>query len=219
MSESQERPRRGGTARLGGRGTNNGEARRTERLAQSGDEWSTREPVNPGWRSERSAARGGAGRRGGLPASPQEFQIWLQAGGWRYAVGIGVLVLVLLIALMAMLTSNTGEVAQPVAEPPLSGVGSDTGIRAESQTLPPTAAPPTAPPAPTFYIVGGTEGLGLFLRPQPSTEGEAITSIPDGTRVERIGEDVTGADRVWRKVRTPEGREGYVAADFLTPAP
>lgn len=218
MSDSQERPRRGGTARLGGRGGNNGEARRTERLAQSGDEWSTREPVNPGWRSERSTTRV-AQRRGGLPASPQEFQIWLQAGGWRYAVGIGVLVLVLLIALMAMLTSNTGAVAQPADEPPISGVGSDTGVRTEAQTLPPTAAPPTAAPAPSVYIVGGTDGLGLFLRSQPSTTGEVLDTIPDGDRVERIGEDVTGADRVWRKVRTSKGQEGYVAADFLTPAP
>lgn len=218
MSDSQERPRRGGAARLGGRGGSNGEARRTERLAQSGDEWSTREPVNPGWRSERSTTRV-AQRRGALPSSPQEFQIWLQTGGWRYAVGIGVLVLVLLIALMALLTSNTGEAALPADEPPLSGAGTTSGTLGEPQTLPPTAAPPTAPPAPSFYVVGGTDGLGLLLRPQPSTDGAALATIPDGTRVERIGEDVAGADRVWRKVRTPSGQEGYVAAEFLTAAP
>jgi hypothetical protein len=80
-------------------------------------------------------------------------------------------------------------------------------------------APTAAPPGGRFYIVSGTGGQGLFLRPDPSTAGTPITTLPEGTRVEAIGEDVPGGDYLWRKVRTPDGREGYVAADFLITAP
>ncbi|NTU81808.1 MAG: hypothetical protein HGA45_20940, partial [Chloroflexales bacterium] len=107
MSEpKQGRGRRGQTQRLPeGERVAGGDVRRTERLDSTGDEWSQAEPVNPGWRSERSGSRR-APRRGALPASPQEFQLWLQAGGWRYLAGIAALLVVLLIALLAFARSD-----------------------------------------------------------------------------------------------------------------
>jgi hypothetical protein len=102
---------------------------------------------------------------------------------------------------------------QPAASEPVLGTGSSVDAQ------PSVTAAPTVPPAPQFFVVTGTGGQGLFLRPEPSTVGEALTTLPDGTRVEQIGEDVPGADRVWRQVRAPDGQEGYVAVDFLTPAP
>lgn len=195
-------------------------ARRTEHLTSDGDEWREREPVNPGWRNERSTGRKPA-RRGALPSSPQEFQLWLQAGGWRYLAGIAALVVVLLIALLAFARNDQREAGLPpvgeeqpaVSQPVLGGAGS------ESDALPTVTPAPPTPAQPSFFVVTGTAGQGLFLRPQPSTEGDPLTTLPDGTRVEQVGEDVPGADRVWRKVRAPDGQEGYVAVDFLTPAP
>lgn len=217
---------RGNTQRLPpeggpeGRGGDPG-ARRADRGQQAGDEWREREPVNPGWRSERSSGRRSS-RRGALPSSPQEFQLWLQAGGWRYLAGIAALVVVLLIALLAFARNDRREAGLPlppvgeeqpaVSEPALGGAGPEGA----APTV--TAAPP--PPAqPQFFVVAGTAGQGLFLRPQPSTQGAPLTTLPDGTRVEQIGDDVPGGDFVWRQVRAPDGQEGYVAVDFLTPAP
>jgi hypothetical protein len=197
-----------------------GEPRRTERLGPNGDEWSEREPVNPGWRSERASGRR-ASRRGALPSSPQEFQLWLQAGGWRYLAGIAALLVVLLIAMLAFARNGQREVGLPSQTLPTSepvlGVGGDSG--AAPGALPSVTPEPPPPAAPQFFVVTGTSGQGLFLRPQPSIEGAPLTTLPDGTRVEQIGDDVPGGDYVWRQVRAPDGQEGYVAVDFLTPAP
>ncbi len=200
------------------RGGANAGRRNTERLGPTGDEWSEREPVNPGWRSERASGRKTT-RRGALPSSPQEFQLWLQAGGWRYVAGIALLLVVLLIALLAFTRSpqrqaglpGVGEQQPAVSEPVLGG--------APASALPTVTLAPTAPAQAQFFVVTGTAPDGLFLRPQPSREGAPVTTLPDGTRVEQIGEDVPGGDFVWRKVRAPGGQEGYVAVDFLTPAP
>jgi hypothetical protein len=217
MSDSDSRGR-GRTQRLppeerGGRST--------EELSPSGDDWSSREPLNSDWRAERSKGRK-ASRRGALPSSPQEFQLWLQAGGWRFVAGIAGLLVLLLIAMLAFSRNEQREAGlpavgqeQPATSEPVLGAGTDAGAAIA------TAAPaaPTASPQPSFFVVTGTAGQGLFLRPQPSTEGAPLTTLPDGTRVEQIGDDVPGADRVWRQVRAPDGQEGYVAVDFLTPAP
>lgn len=220
MSNAKERPRRGGTARLTPDDTlpQRGEGRRTERLAPDGDEWSQREPVNPGWRSERVGQRRS---KGALPASPQEFQLWLQAGGWRYLAGIGILLIVLLIAVLAYSRNDkraTGVGFGQEEAAPTSAIGAQTGMPTILPAV--TSAPPTAvAPATKSFIVTGTGIEGLLLRPEPSRDKDAIGTLPDGTRVEQIGDDVTGGDYVWRHIRAPDGKEGWVAIDFLVPAP
>jgi hypothetical protein len=217
---SQQRGRRGQTQRLTG-AERGGEVRRTERLSPDGDDWSQAEPVNPGWRSERSGSRRAA-RRGALPSSPQEFQLWLQAGGWRYVAGIATLLVVLLIAMLAFTRSDEREsgvgfdqVAPTTASDAVFGGSGEAPV----DSLPTVTLPPPTPVTPQRFVVSGTSGQGLFLRPAPSTEGNPLTTLPDGTVLEQIGEDVAGGDRMWRQVRAPDGQEGYVAVDFLTPAP
>lgn len=218
MSDPRGEQRRGKTQRLpASEAGARGEPRRTERLAPTGDEWSQAEPVNPGWRSERAAGR--TGRRSALPRSPQEFQLWLQAGGWRYVAGIAALLVVLLIALLAFARNEQRAAGFPRRAETTETTLPAVGVGAEGAVLPTVTVAPTVPPTPSFFVVTGTDGQGLFLRPGPSTEGEPITTLPDGTRLEQIGEDVPGPDRVWRQVRAPDGQEGYVAVDFLTPAP
>jgi hypothetical protein len=69
------------------------------------------------------------------------------------------------------------------------------------------------------FVVINTGDLGLFLRADHSTEAQVIETLPDGTRVEKVGEDFTGPDRVWRNVKVPSGQQGWVAVEYLQPAP
>jgi hypothetical protein len=223
MSEGNDQPQRGGAARPSGDEGGRGEVRRTERLSPGGDEWSQREPVNPGWRSERAAGSRGPRRpRGGLPRSPQEFQLWLQDGGWRYIAGIAFLLIVLLIALLAYGRNDQREAGIGIDEQkaPTSFVGVG-GSALTPIAQPAVTAAPTVTSAPKFFTVTGTGTDGLFLRSTPSTDGQQIATLPDGTRVERIGEDTTAGGRTWRNVRTTQSpaQEGWVAVDFLTAAP
>jgi len=44
-----------------------------------------------------------------------------------------------------------------------------------------------------------------------------IKTLPEGTIVTVVGEDSVQPDRVWKRVRDPEGAEGWAAADYLAP--
>nr|WP_139088746.1 SH3 domain-containing protein [Oscillochloris trichoides] len=221
MSEGSERPQRNGTSRQAADEGGRGGARRTERLSAGNEEWNQREPVNPGWRSERvaGARTAQAARRGkaGLPRSPQEFQIWLQAGGWRYLAAIAGLLVVLLIALLAFGRNDQRTAGLGIEDQraPTSIVGAmnDPIVQA---TLTPA---PTVPTGPRIFVVTGTGDWGLFLRPDHNANNTPIISYPDGTRLEQVGEDFVGPDRIWRQVRAPDGNTGWVAAEFLTPVP
>lgn len=224
MNEGRERARRGATQRLNDDQPANGAtSREVDQFDPAVEEWRSREPVNPDWRSTRANQRP-TRRKGALPSSPQEFQLWLQKGGWRYGVGIAVLLVGVLIALLAFGRSAEREAGLGLGE---SGAGADvpaldlTPIIAQPEE--PAAQPePAAAPAPAAFgrfTVVGTGGQGLLLRPGPSRDGAPIATLPDGTQVEQIGEDVPGGDFVWRQIRTPDGQEGWVAVDFLVAAP
>ena len=222
MSEGNERPRRSGTARPSDEESGRIDSRRTERLNPGGDEWSQREPVNPGWRSERATGPlGGRRGQGKVPSSPQEFQLWLQDGGWRYIAGIAALLIVLLIALLAYGRNDQRNAGLGVDErkAPTSAVGARNALTPIAQSA--VTSAPTALTAPKFFTVMGTDIQGLFLRPNPSTSGMPIATLPDGTRVEQVGVDSTADGRTWRKVRTTQSptQEGWVAAEFLNPVP
>jgi hypothetical protein len=80
-------------------------------------------------------------------------------------------------------------------------------------------AQPTLPAATSqqqsqAVYVTNTGGQGLTLRQAPG--GAAIRGLPDGTALTPTGEEQIVGDRLWRKVRDAQGREGWVAADFLT---
>jgi len=215
--------RRGQTQRLPDRDAPEptGRSGQTRRYDPDDDEWVERSPADPHWRRERSSGRRRAAR-GPLPASPQEFQLWLQAGGWRYLAGIMLLGIVLLIALLAFARTEQRESGLGFREPttaPVTTPLSGSGLSSEPYPALTPEGPTAAPVGGRFYIVSGTGNQGLFLRPDPSTAGAPIATLPEGTRVEALGEEVPGGDYLWRKVRAPDGREGYVAADFLVDAP
>jgi hypothetical protein len=63
-------------------------------------------------------------------------------------------------------------------------------------------------------MVVNTEGSGVTLRDQPGT-GERIKVWPEGTELVPLGETQQAANRLWTRVRDPEGNVGWVASEFL----
>ncbi|MBC8075597.1 MAG: SH3 domain-containing protein, partial [Chloroflexales bacterium] len=180
-------------------------------------------PVNPGWRSERAPRSQARRAPRGFAASPQEAIIWLQGGGWRYvAAAAGALVL-LLVLLLIFRGRGGGTALTPLAPTRVAtNIANTDTAGAGLPVLQPTVTPeplPSPPPLATNFVVAGTNGEGLFLRADHSAESEIFETLPDGTAVTRTGDDFTGTDRVWRKVRAPSGKEGWVAVDFLQAAP
>lgn len=172
--------------------------------------------VRSNWREGRATRR----RRTttALPSSRQEFILWLQHGGWPIALGIVALVLVAVVALLLM--SPAEPLANDTALQPTIGPFDQQEPLLQQQptiTLPPataTTAPPTQAAGVEFRVFN-TEGLGLFLRPEPNTNNQPLKTLPDGAVVTIIGEDFVGPNFVWKHVRDAEGTEGWVAADYL----
>ncbi len=190
------------------------DVRQTRRLDPQDPAAAGQQPLNSDWR--RQANRRNRSRRRPLPSSPQDIQIWLQKGGWRYVAAVAALFIIALIGILA-LNQNVQEASTPEENPFMAG---SQPTSAPTSLLPPTVTSAATTPSPTtsqFFVVTGTGVQGLFLRPDHSTQNSPIATLPEGTRVEQIGDDVPGEQYVWRKIRTPEGQEGWVAADFLRP--
>jgi hypothetical protein len=197
----------------------NGDVRRPERLTPPGSEQTP--PVNPGWRRVYQGQRR-APNRAGLPTSPQEFQLWLQRGGWIYILGLAAFLVLLLIVVLFITGGEESQAGREVelVRPTVTTAALSSASVATNATQP---IAPTALVVPTVvpqrFVVTGTSGQGLFLRSEASTASTIITTLPEGTVLEQIGAEVLAPDRLWRHVRTPDGREGYVAGDFLTKVP
>lgn len=76
--------------------------------------------------------------------------------------------------------------------------------------------PTPAPAGPRPLFVANTGGEGLALRGSPTSGGERIAVLPEGTPLTPTGQEEQADGRRWRQVKDPQGREGWVAADFLT---
>jgi hypothetical protein len=81
----------------------------------------------------------------------------------------------------------------------------------------PTPVPPTARPANVYVAKTGSDGL--TLRSTPATDGERIALLPEGSPLTPTGQEEQTDGRRWRQVRDAQGREGWVAADFLSTSP
>jgi len=74
----------------------------------------------------------------------------------------------------------------------------------------------TAPAAvPRTFVVSNTGGQGVYLRRTPSL-ADRDSAYADGTTLIAIGDDVTGEGLSWHHVRAPDGKTGYVPAQYTT---
>jgi len=118
-------------------------------------------------------------------------------------------------------------VTQPVATPspqtspeatgPATAPATESGatVLPASPTPEATAAATATTPVQTATV---SSGVGVWLRGAPSTTGEQLEWLLDGTVVTLLPGQQTADDLLWQQVRTEAGVEGWVARDFLTVA-
>jgi hypothetical protein len=150
-----------------------------------------------------------------MPTSGQDFVIWLQDGGWRFVLAIAALIF--FVTVFLIFTGQPSEAGDPLAEPTLAPIN-ELLVATPLPTVTPAAAvaaPTTASVTGAKFIVSGTGSEGLFLRADPSTALPPVKTLPEGSEVTIIGEDVIKPERVWKHIRDAQGAEGYAAADFL----
>ena len=73
-------------------------------------------------------------------------------------------------------------------------------------------------PAPQTVWVGRTDGQGVYLRNTPSLKDRSL-AYPDGTELIWLGDETDADGHHWYKVRTPDGRIGWVPTDYLVQSP
>lgn len=150
---------------------------------------------------------------------------WIRAG-FLFIVGL----IFLGIFAVRPLISRTAFAPQPTATVPVLEVAPTQPVSESTPLSPPTSQPtPTSPPAspspeataaPTATTAPATatvsSGVGVWLRGTPSTSGEQLEWLLDGTVVTLMAGEETADDLVWQQVRTEGGVEGWVARDFLS---
>jgi hypothetical protein len=124
-------------------------------------------------------------------------------------------------------TSAAGPTTSPAAvnppEPQASATITPTNT--PTRTLVPTQTPTitvTPQATPVWARINAKDGDGAFIREKPDYQADIVVSLLNGTVVEVLPdvEDVKGIP--WMKVRTDDGREGWIVRALLataTPAP
>jgi tetratricopeptide (TPR) repeat protein len=162
-----------------------------------------------------SASQAAGDALGQLQRSVTPF---LAAQGGRRTLIISTVALPIVLGLVifgvVVFTSARGRAAETAAAPTPAPVA----------TIAPTAAPTSAIPAvladpstTTRMLVNNVGTDGLSLRRSPGN-GQRIKVWPDGTALTDLGESAEQGGKTWKRVRDPEGNEGWVAADFLVSA-
>ncbi len=114
------------------------------------------------------------------------------------------------------------EVPQLHFEPPSLNLDLDLlkylGAASSGSTGPTPAATPRPTATPAYYVVGNTGGQGVYIRAS-TVMTDRVKAWPDGTLMVQVGPDGEGDGRAWKNVRDPDGRVGWIPAQFLSPAP
>ena len=86
-------------------------------------------------------------------------------------------------------------------------------LTAQPTTQPTPEPTNTSEPAVETAVV--SSGVGVWLRATPSTTGEQLEWLLDGTVLTLLDGQETADELLWRQVQTEAGVTGWVAADFL----
>lgn len=146
------------------------------------------------------------------------------------ALGGGLLALLLIVGVAAAFLArgnggfNTGPATGPAIGPTRESAPTATSPALAATATIPIAASPIATRTPTVvfvskrFIVANTGGDGVYLRRTTNLE-DRDTAYADGTALVQVGPDVQANGLTWRNVRTPDGRVGYIPAQYTQEAP
>jgi hypothetical protein len=139
---------------------------------------------------------------------------------WRNVLGASSLAM--LLSACGGLPGLTGSA--PTAEPTAAPTVVPTVARAAASAVPsPSPPPPPRPTATTAVVstttvwVGNTDGEGVYVRKTP-VMADRVRAYPDGTPLTIVGDDVDGDGQHWKRVKTPDGLEGYVPSIYTVDA-
>jgi hypothetical protein len=186
----------------------------TQYDAGPGD-WSDREWESPDKRPKPHARR----RRVTLP--PWALLVLL--------VGIVILLCVSLVMIIRAIRGG-GDRETPTPGPTYTAGATSTLTpipATPTETVTPTAtvelpiggteepSPPTEIGPGVTVVVQGTLGTGLNLREEPRRQGRLVGNAKEGTELIVVEGPQDGDGYTWWKVRTPDGKEGWGAANWL----
>jgi hypothetical protein len=100
----------------------------------------------------------------------------------------------------------------PTLAPPVPTIVAATATK----PAPIPTVTPAAPPA-VWVVVANTDGIGVYLRRSPKMEDQVV-AWPEGTRLRVVGPDTENEGRRWKQVADPQGRTGWVPAEYTAPA-
>lgn len=136
-------------------------------------------------------------------------------------IGAGLVLIIALVGVSGLILSRRDAATQPTvtvagASVPVAASAPASGATA---TVPAPIAPAaTAPFVGKTYLVADTGGDGVYLRRTTNLE-DRDTAYADDTRLAQIGPDVQAGGVTWRRVRTPDGKTGYVPAQYTKETP
>lgn len=142
----------------------------------------------------------------------------------RLLIGLIAILLVLTIGVFALGRQASAPTLTPTTEAESTVPITREAPTAAAQATIPVAVPTTAQPTatavfvPRSYIIANTGGQGVYLRRTANLE-DRDTAYADDTVLVQIGPDVQAGGITWHNVRTPDGRVGFVPAQFTTVAP
>ena len=134
----------------------------------------------------------------------------------------------LLILLLPVALACSEETPPPATFAPIIIDATPTRPALRPTSTPPPPPPPTtttttttttAPAAVTVttYVVGNTDGEGVFIRNTPDLE-DKVKAWPDGTEMVEVGPPRSLGQTIWNNVRDPDGTVGWVPAQYLVKA-
>lgn len=153
--------------------------------------------------------------------------------GLRVSKGLAVALVLAVVVIILVLTSKNGGTPAKSAANSASPSASSDATPAEQADRTPNPQPSgggnaAKPGATTKRSPSGTTGYtrqqrALFLREKPDTDGRILENLPYDTEVTLIchteGPSIYGmngrASKLWDKVRTSEGKVGYIPDEWV----
>ncbi len=159
---------------------------------------------------------------------------WVFGFSPRGALGWLILAIVVIASGVAIveLRLNQASFSMPEAQPlkvvaaaPTREPSASTKLPSTSTTVPTKTIQPISTTQPTQSEEASTSTTqyalvvsesGVVVRESPSTQSVIVTYINNGLQVTLLGEQVNDQGMDWEKIIAPDGKEGWVAARFLS---